>query len=229
MRHALALAGSTGSHFATPAHSASPLDRHCLPTNATLEVPTRPMASLPPQKRPWSAPNQEKAGLCVAHATAAPARESSPRAACTLRCTTNGIPDIDPRHQLMLHGLVDRPCAWTGSLQHPMVSKAHFLEAQATRLPTPRHLSRWISPGTFGREVSSRMDGNPLSLMDEARPNPAPNGDCRRSRSSAACHCKHSPDGMLALYQNGERLRPSNPMRLSVPGWEGNANVKWLH
>ena len=37
--------------------------------------------------------------------------------------------------------------------------------------------------------------------------------------------------GMLALYQNGERLRPSQgyPMRLFVPGWEGNANVKWLH
>ena len=38
-------------------------------------------------------------------------------------------------------------------------------------------------------------------------------------------------DGMLALYQNGERLRPSQgyPMRLFMPGWEGNVNVKWLH
>src|SRR6185436_16663765 len=33
-----------------------------------------------------------------------------------------------------------------------------------------------------------------------------------------------------AMYQNGERLRPENgyPMRLVVPGWEGNTNVKWL-
>ena len=37
-------------------------------------------------------------------------------------------------------------------------------------------------------------------------------------------------DAIVALYQNGERLRPSNgyPMRLFLPGWEGNASVKWL-
>jgi sulfane dehydrogenase subunit SoxC len=37
-------------------------------------------------------------------------------------------------------------------------------------------------------------------------------------------------DALIALYQNGERIRPSNgyPMRLLLPGYEGNANVKWL-
>jgi sulfane dehydrogenase subunit SoxC len=37
-------------------------------------------------------------------------------------------------------------------------------------------------------------------------------------------------DAMIALYQNGERVRPSNgyPMRLLLPGFEGNMNVKWL-
>jgi sulfane dehydrogenase subunit SoxC len=37
-------------------------------------------------------------------------------------------------------------------------------------------------------------------------------------------------DAVVAIYQNGERLRPGNgyPMRLLLPGWEGNANVKWL-
>src|SRR5215510_1508215 len=31
-------------------------------------------------------------------------------------------------------------------------------------------------------------------------------------------------DAMLALYQNGERLRPEQgyPVRLLLPGWEGN-------
>jgi len=35
---------------------------------------------------------------------------------------------------------------------------------------------------------------------------------------------------MIALYQNGERLMPGNgyPMRLLLPGWEGNMNVKFL-
>jgi len=37
-------------------------------------------------------------------------------------------------------------------------------------------------------------------------------------------------DAMIALYQNGERLMPGNgyPLRLLLPGWEGNMNVKWL-
>src|ERR687888_471429 len=37
-------------------------------------------------------------------------------------------------------------------------------------------------------------------------------------------------DAMLPLFQNGERLRPENgyPVRLFLPGWEGNMSVKWL-
>jgi sulfane dehydrogenase subunit SoxC len=37
-------------------------------------------------------------------------------------------------------------------------------------------------------------------------------------------------DVILALYQNGEPIRPENgyPLRLLVPGWEGVINVKWL-
>ena len=37
-------------------------------------------------------------------------------------------------------------------------------------------------------------------------------------------------EGMIALYQNGERIRPEQgyPMRLLAPGLEGNVNVKWL-
>ncbi len=37
-------------------------------------------------------------------------------------------------------------------------------------------------------------------------------------------------DAMIALYQNGERIRPSNgyPMRPLLPGYEGNMSVKWL-
>ena len=37
-------------------------------------------------------------------------------------------------------------------------------------------------------------------------------------------------DAMIALYQNGEPIRPEQgfPMRLLLPGFEGNTNVKWL-
>jgi sulfane dehydrogenase subunit SoxC len=35
---------------------------------------------------------------------------------------------------------------------------------------------------------------------------------------------------LVALFQNGEPIRPEQgyPMRLFVPGWEGNISVKWL-
>jgi sulfane dehydrogenase subunit SoxC len=41
---------------------------------------------------------------------------------------------------------------------------------------------------------------------------------------------KAMDDAFLALYQNGERLRPENgyPVRLFLPGYEGNMHVKWL-
>ena len=42
---------------------------------------------------------------------------------------------------------------------------------------------------------------------------------------------KAMDDVLIALFQNGERIRPEQgyPMRLFVPGWEGNLSVKWLH
>src|SRR2546423_14798343 len=38
-------------------------------------------------------------------------------------------------------------------------------------------------------------------------------------------------DDCIGVYaQNGEALRPEQgyPLRLAVPGWEGNVNIKWL-
>src|SRR6185369_16582594 len=37
-------------------------------------------------------------------------------------------------------------------------------------------------------------------------------------------------DGIIAYAQNGEALRPEQgyPLRLILPGWEGNTHIKWL-
>jgi sulfane dehydrogenase subunit SoxC len=41
---------------------------------------------------------------------------------------------------------------------------------------------------------------------------------------------KAMDDVIVAYGQNGEALRPEQgyPLRLVIPGWEGNSNVKWL-
>ena len=41
---------------------------------------------------------------------------------------------------------------------------------------------------------------------------------------------KMMDDCLLVYALNGEMLRPENgyPLRLFVPGWEGNVSVKWL-
>ena len=37
-------------------------------------------------------------------------------------------------------------------------------------------------------------------------------------------------DALIVWAQNGEPLRPAQgyPLRLLLPGWEGNINIKWL-
>jgi sulfane dehydrogenase subunit SoxC len=52
---------------------------------------------------------------------------------------------------------------------------------------------------------------------------------CKMSRSIPMK--KAMEDVLLAYGQNGEAIRPEQgyPLRLLVPGWEGNINVKWLH
>jgi sulfane dehydrogenase subunit SoxC len=76
----------------------------------------------------------------------------------------------------------------------------------------------------------------PLSvLFEEAGIDPAAKWVYAEGADSAAMSRsvpldKMLDDAMIALFQNGERIRPEQgyPMRLLLPGWEGNMNVKWL-
>jgi DMSO/TMAO reductase YedYZ molybdopterin-dependent catalytic subunit len=51
---------------------------------------------------------------------------------------------------------------------------------------------------------------------------------CRMERSIPMA--KAMDNILLAYGQNGEAIRPAKgyPLRLIIPGWEGNTNVKWL-
>jgi sulfane dehydrogenase subunit SoxC len=73
------------------------------------------------------------------------------------------------------------------------------------------------------------------TLLDEVGVDPAARfvlaeGGDAAGMSRSVPLAKAMDDALIALYQNGERIRPSNgyPMRLLLPGYEGNMQVKWL-
>ena len=154
----------------------------------------------------------------------------------------NGVPDIDPqRHELRIHGLVHKPLRFDMErlMRYPMVSRVHFLECagnSAANALSPTALDQTL--GEIAGEVScSEWTGVPLSyLLNEAGLKDGAQWVVAEG-ADAGSHSRSLPlkallqDAMVALFQNGERLRPSQgyPVRLFMPGWEGNVNVKWLH
>ncbi len=152
----------------------------------------------------------------------------------------SGIPDIDPdQHRLAIHGLVERPLAFDLDTlaRYPTVSRIQFLECSGNSggLIAPNPMQATASQ-IHGLVSASEWGGVPLKLLlDEAGIKPgakwivADGADAAMMSRSVPLD-KILDDAIVALYQNGERLRPSNgyPMRLFLPGWEGNMSVKWL-
>lgn len=152
----------------------------------------------------------------------------------------SGVPDIDPdKHRLLIHGMVERPLIFTidDLLRYPMVSRVHFLEcsgnSQLLYQPAPPNVTAGQAHGLVS---GSDWSGVPLRLLlEEAGADPGAEWIIAEGADAAAMSrsipmAKAMHDAMLALFQNGERLRPENgyPLRLFLPGWEGNMSVKWL-
>jgi sulfane dehydrogenase subunit SoxC len=152
----------------------------------------------------------------------------------------SGVPDIDPdQHRLVIHGLVKRPLVFTVEAlsRYPMQSRIAFIEcggnSQALNAPQAQSLNVTAIHGLVG---CSEWTGVPLStLLDEAGVEPATRWVIAEGADAAAMSrsipiAKAMDDALVCLYQNGERVRPSNgyPVRLLLPGFEGNLNVKWL-
>jgi len=149
-----------------------------------------------------------------------------------------GVPDIDPaQHRLLIHGMVKRPLVFdVESLsRYPIESRIHFLECGGnSELIYDEHPAQVGVQRLHGQVSCAEWGGVPLSiLMDEAGVDPR--GKWIIAEGADACGLTRSipmekimKDAMIALYQNGERLRPSNgyPMRLFLPGYEGNMNIK---
>jgi len=150
-----------------------------------------------------------------------------------------GIPDIDPaQHRLMLHGLVKRPMTFSMDdlMRFPSVSRIHFIECSGNSS------REWRAP--FGRSVQishgliscCEWTGVLLStLLDEAGLAPEAKWVLAEGADSAAMTRsvpieKCLEDARLVYGQNGEMLRPQQgyPLRLFLPGFEGNMSIKWL-
>jgi sulfane dehydrogenase subunit SoxC len=150
-----------------------------------------------------------------------------------------GVPDIDPRkHRLLIHGLVDRPVILSMEeiKRLPSTSRILFLECQGNtqlewRAPTGKTVQQ-----THGVTSCSEWTGVSLSVLlreigvkKNASWIVAEGADATGNERSLPM-TKAMDDVLVTYGQNGEALRPENgyPLRLIVPGWTGNINVKWL-
>jgi sulfane dehydrogenase subunit SoxC len=153
----------------------------------------------------------------------------------------NGVPAIDPAgHRLMIHGLVSKPLVFTmdGLARYPMTSRVCFLECAGNSnansvSPKPAQSSAGAIHGLLS---CTEWTGVPLSLLLKEAGVAAGADWILAEGADAVAMSRSVPlskaldDAMIALYQNGERLRPEQgyPIRLLLPGWEGNMSVKWL-
>lgn len=150
-----------------------------------------------------------------------------------------GTAIIDPaRHFLFLHGLVQRARKWSMPelRRFPSVSRLLFIECSGNGL------TEWSKPTmktvqeTHGLTSTSEWTGVPLSTLlneagvkSEARWVLAEGADGAAMTRSIPID-KAMRDCVVAWGQNGEALRPEQgyPLRLIVPGYEGNMHIKWL-
>jgi sulfane dehydrogenase subunit SoxC len=150
-----------------------------------------------------------------------------------------GRPDVDPeQHRLMLHGLVDRPLVLTMKdiVRFPSTSKIHFIECPANGGMEWRGAQLNSLQFTHGMVSCAEWTGVKLStllaevgLKKEAKWILVEGADGAHMARSIPL-TKALDDCLVVYAQNGEALRPEQgyPLRLVVPGWEGNVSVKWL-
>jgi len=150
-----------------------------------------------------------------------------------------GTAVVDPgKHTLFVHGLVARPRKYSmrDVRRFPSLSRLIFLECSGNGL------TEWSKPtmptvqGTHGLTSCAEWTGvrlatilNEVGVRSNARWLLAEGGDGAAMTRSIPIE-KAMKDCILAYGQNGEALRPEQgyPLRLLVPGYEGNMNIKWL-
>jgi sulfane dehydrogenase subunit SoxC len=152
----------------------------------------------------------------------------------------SGLPDIDPaKHKLVVHGMVKQPLEFSLETlsRYPLVTRMGFLECSGNSAPMfSNEPLQATAQALHGLVSNAEWTGVPLSvLLDEAGIDRSARWVVAEGGDSLALHRsvpvkKAYDDALVAIYQNGERLMPGNgyPMRLFLPGYQGNMNVKFL-
>ncbi|MGQ0646794.1 MAG: sulfite dehydrogenase, partial [Gemmatimonadaceae bacterium] len=151
-----------------------------------------------------------------------------------------GVPTIDPAtYQLLVHGLVERETVFTldDLTTLPSVTRVHFLECAGNGRAGYKSPKPELSPQNIDGMLSNAEWTGVLvtTLLAEVGPRSeatwalAEGGDAALMSRSIPVS-KLRDDAILVYAQNGEPLRPAAgyPVRLFLPGWEGNTNVKWI-
>ena len=138
----------------------------------------------------------------------------------------------------MLHGLVEKPLVFTlDELKRlPRVNKIYFLECAANSGMEWRGAQLNGCQYTHGMVHCVEYTGVLLKvLLEQAGLKPSAKWIMAEGGDAAAMNrsipiSKALDDCIVAYRMNGEMLRPEQgyPVRLVVPGWEGNVWVKWL-
>ncbi|WP_316183585.1 sulfite dehydrogenase [Bradyrhizobium sp. SZCCHNRI1009] len=150
-----------------------------------------------------------------------------------------GVADVDPAdHRLMIHGLVERPLLLSLDelKRYPRVNRIHFMECAANSGMEWRGAQLNGCQFTHGMIHCVQYTGVSLrTLLEEA--GVKTNGKWLLVEGADSASMDRSlpiekalDDCIIAYKMNGEALYPEQgyPMRLVVPGWQGNLWVKWL-
>jgi sulfane dehydrogenase subunit SoxC len=120
-------------------------------------------------------------------------------------------------------------------MRFPAVSRLHFLECSGNSL-TEYTKPKPSVQTTHGLLSCCEWTGVPLATILEEVGVKRGAAWILAEGADAAALTRSIPlgkaldDALLVYAQNGERLRPEQgyPLRLLLPGYEGNMNVKWL-
>ncbi|WP_458792888.1 sulfite dehydrogenase [Yoonia sp. MH D7] len=150
-----------------------------------------------------------------------------------------GVAEIEPAdHRIMINGLVDRELVFTMEdlMRFPRENHVYFLECAANSGMEWRGSQLNGAQFTHGMIHNVMYTGVPLRLLLEEAGVKTEGKWLLAEGADAAGMTRSIPmekaldDCLVAFKMNGEALRAEQgyPVRLVVPGWEGNMWIKWL-